>query len=56
MAGAATAAAGYVVRGFIVAVASGTHLAGGIVIENGPLPGRIAVADIALRCGDDVIY
>jgi len=54
VAGATTVAARNVVQGLIVAVASGTSLDCRVVVENGSLPGRIAVADIALCCGNDV--
>ena len=42
------------VQGLIVAVAGVTRQGCGVVIENGSLPGRRAVADIALRCSNDV--
>ena len=54
VAGATTVGAEDVVEGFIVAVASGTGLGRRAVIENGGLPGRIAVANVALCSGNDV--
>jgi zinc transporter ZupT len=54
VAGATTVGAEDVVEGFIVAVARGTGLGRGAVIENGGLPGRITVADITLCRGGDV--
>ncbi len=54
MAGPTTAAARNVVQGLIVAVASGTGLGRRAVIENGCLPGHMAVANVALCSGNDV--
>ncbi len=55
VASATSAAAGNMVEGLVVAVASGTSLGRCVVIENSSLPGGSAVANIALGCGNDVI-